>query len=93
MALPDVISRATLNPAKVLGEENMIGTLAPGSRADITFLEPVEGRWVLSDAEGEVLTVDERFVPARVFCAGVDIEPSKRLLRDIWEWENTLAAE
>ncbi|SVD19687.1 uncharacterized protein METZ01_LOCUS372541, partial [marine metagenome] len=23
----------------------------------------------------------------------VDIEPSKRLLRDIWEWENTLAAE
>ena len=93
MPLADVISRATLNPAKVLGEENMIGTLAPGSRADITFLEPVEGRWVLSDAEGEVLTVEERFIPARVFCAGVDIEPSKRLLRDIWEWENTLAAE
>jgi len=84
MPLAEVIRRTTLNPAKVLHEEHEIGTLEPGSRADFTILELVEGRWDLSDAEGEVLTVEERLVPAQVVRAGVEIESSRRLLRDIW---------
>ena len=93
MPLSDVIRRATLNPAKVLHEEHKIGTLAPGSVADITFLEPVKGHWELSDSEGEVLTVEERYVPARVFRSGVTLEPTKRLLRDICEPSHLIAAE
>lgn len=84
MPLADVIRRATLNPAKVLGEEDEIGTLVPGSRADITVLDPVAGRWQLADAEGEVLTVEERLVPALVFREGREILPNRRLLRDVW---------
>jgi len=93
MPLVDLIGRATLNPAKILRAEHEIGTLAPGSRADITILELVEGLWDLSDAEGEVLTVKERLVPARVVRAGVEIESNRRLLRDIWNSEYTVAAE
>ena len=92
MPLVDLISRATLNPARILREEHEIGTLAPGSRADITILELVEGRWNLPDAEGKVLTVEERLVPERVVRAGVQIKSSRRLLRDIWNSEFTAAA-
>ncbi len=92
MPLEDVIRRVTLNPAKILGEEYEIGTLAAGSRADITVLDPVAGRWTLPDAEGEVLTVDELLVPALVIREGTEIIPNRRLLRDIWDAKFPVAA-
>lgn len=87
MPLTDVIRRVTLNPAKILREENDIGTLGIGSRADITVLNPVKGAWSLPDAEGEVLTVDERLIPALVYRNGIETVPNRRLLRDIWHGE------
>lgn len=93
MPLSDVICRATLNPAKVLCEEHNIGTLAPSSLADITLLEPIKGDWDLTDSEGEVITVNERYVPASVFRAGTKLEPTRRLLRDIWKTSDLMAAE
>ncbi|MEX2453125.1 MAG: amidohydrolase family protein, partial [Rhodospirillaceae bacterium] len=93
MPLGEVIRRVTLNPAAVLGEEDEIGTLAVGSRADITVLEPAAGRWSLADAEGEILTVDERLVPALVYRAGTEIVPNRRLLRDVWQPGYPQAAE
>ncbi len=92
MPLQDVIRRVTLNPAKILCEEDEIGTLAAGSRADITVLDPIAGQWTLPDAEGEVLTVDERLVPALVIREGAEIIPNRRLLRDIWNAEIPVAA-
>lgn len=91
--LADVIRRTTLNPAKILREEDEIGTLAPGSLADITVLDPVAGRWSLPDAEGEVLTVDSRLVPAFVYRAGEKIVCSRKLVRDVWTAEYPAAAE
>ncbi|MBO6782777.1 MAG: amidohydrolase family protein [Alphaproteobacteria bacterium] len=93
MPLEDVILRTTLNPAKILGEEDDIGTLAVGSRADITVLDPVAGRWDLPDAEGEVLTVDERLVPWLVIRDGKPIAPDRRLLRDVWNTDVPAAAQ
>jgi len=93
MPLADAVCRATLNPAKILGEEHNIGTLASGTCADITFLEPIKGHWELRDSEDELLIVNERFVPTRVLREGVSIEPTKRLLRDIWDPSKLLAAE
>ncbi len=92
MPLEEVIRRVTLNPAKILCEEHEIGTLAVGSRADITVLDPIAGRWTLPDAEGEVLTVDERLVPALVIRDGTEIIPDRRLLRDIWDAKIPVAA-
>ena len=91
--LADVIRRTTLNPAKILREEDEIGTLAPGSLADITVLDPVAGRWSLPDAEGEVLTVDSRLVPAFVYRAGEKIVCSRKLVRDVWTADYPAAAE
>jgi dihydroorotase len=93
MPLAEVIQRVTLNPAKILREEDEIGTLAIGSRADITVLDPVAGRWTLPDGEGEALTVDQRLVPALVYREGREIVPSRRLLRDVWNGEYADAAE
>lgn len=92
MDLADVVKRATLNPALILGEENEIGTFAPGSRADVTVLDLAEGRWVLTDSLGEALAVDRRLVPATVFREGREIAPNRRLLRDVCPPEMRAAA-
>ena len=93
MALNDVIRRTTLNPAQILREEHEIGTLSVGSRADITVLDSVAGAWPMTDSTGEVLTVDERLVPALVIRAGREIEPGKQLLRDVCDAGLSAAAE
>lgn len=93
MPLAEVIRRTTLNPAKILDEEAIIGTLAIGSRADITVLDSVAGQWDLPDAEGEILTVHERLLPALVIRDGKSIVPNRRLLRDVWNDGIPVAAE
>src|SRR6185437_4781631 len=39
MALPDIVTRATAAPAKILGYEGTVGTLKPGANADISLFE------------------------------------------------------
>ena len=93
MPLEDVIARTTLNPARILREEDEIGTLAADSRADITILDRVSGAWTLSDSTGEELTVEERLVPDLVIRQGRAIVPNRRLLRDVCAPEASAAAE
>ena len=83
MALEQVIARTTYHPAQLIREENEIGTLAVGSRADITILDCEQGPWTLSDGQAETLTVDQRLIPAWVIRDGELIEPNQRLLRDV----------
>ena len=83
MALEQVIARTTYHPAQLIREENEIGTLAVGSRADITILVCEQGPWTLSDGQAETLTVDQRLIPAWVIRACELIEPNQRLLRDV----------
>ena len=92
MDLAEVVKRATLNPALILGEADEIGTLAVGSRADITVLDLAEGSWSLADSTGEALAVDRRLVPETVFRAGREIAPDRRLLRDVCPPEMMRAA-
>jgi len=83
MALEDIIARTTYHSAQLIREENEIGTLAVGSRADITILDCEQGPWTLSDGQAETLTVDQRLIPAWVIRDGELIEPNQRLLRDV----------
>ena len=55
MPLGDALAAVTVNPARVLGEEE-IGTLAIGSRADVTVLEESREDWPMRDGQGEVPT-------------------------------------
>lgn len=81
--LADVIRRTTLNPAKFIGAELEIGTLEVGTRADITVLDRVKGRWPLKDGRGETLWVEERLMPRLVVRAGKTHAPSNKLLTDL----------
>ena len=50
--LDQVVEMSTLNPAKALGQEDRIGSLAVGHQADISVLDMVEGDWVVYDVVG-----------------------------------------
>jgi len=41
--LPQVVAMATINPAKVIGRVDKLGTLKPGAPADIAIMDLVEG--------------------------------------------------
>ena len=77
------LAAVTVNPARVLGEVDEIGTLAIGSRADVTVLEERAEDWPLRDGQGEILVAERRWIPRLVLRAGRPIVPSLRLVRDV----------
>lgn len=81
--LNTIIAGVTCNPAKVLKKQDEIGSLAPGSRADITILDDVREPWEFRVRSGEKLTAERRLIPAYVVREGRVIVPSGRLLRDV----------
>lgn len=83
MPFMQALAALTVNPARVLREETEIGTLAVGSRADITVLEERVERWPLRDSQGESLIAERRWLPCLVVRAGEPIVPTLRLLRDV----------
>jgi dihydroorotase len=83
MPIDDALAAVTVNPARVLGEEDEIGTLAVGSRADITVLEERREDWPMRDGQGEVLVAKRRWIPRLVLRARDPIVPNLRLVRDV----------
>lgn len=81
--LATVIAGTTINPARVLRKEPEIGSLKPGTRADITLLDQVHEPWTFHDSEGATLDTDYRLVPSLVVRNGHVHVPSCRLLRDL----------
>ena len=68
--LDDVIARATVAPARAIGWEGRIGTLAQGATADIAVFELAEGRFPLVDAKGHTVEARQKLIPRRVVRAG-----------------------
>jgi dihydroorotase len=83
MPFTDAVAAVTINPARVLHDEAEIGTLSPGSRADITVLDERVERWPLLDCQRDMLIAERRWLPHLVIRAGEPITPSLRLLRDV----------
>ena len=54
-SLTDVIRMSTYNPARVVGQQQELGTLAEGTAADVTILEEVAGDWSYLDSQGQTL--------------------------------------
>jgi dihydroorotase len=61
--LPQVVTMSTANPAKAIGAEGRIGSLAVGRQADISVLDLQQGDWVVYDILGSGLRVDKAFAP------------------------------
>jgi dihydroorotase len=51
LPLEKIVPMVTVNPAKMLGMENEIGSLRPGVEADISVLHDERGSWTLTDNE------------------------------------------
>jgi dihydroorotase len=61
--LSQVVTMCTANPAKAIGAEHRLGSLAVGRTADISVLELREGDWVVYDVLGASLRVTQAVVP------------------------------
>jgi dihydroorotase len=61
--LPEVITMCTSNPARAIGLDGRLGSLATGRQADISVLEIREGDWVVKDVLGASLPVTRAVTP------------------------------
>jgi len=61
--LEQVITMCTVNPARVLGEQDRLGSLAVGRQADISVFDLREGDWVVRDTVGDSLRIQLAAVP------------------------------
>jgi dihydroorotase len=61
--LPQVVTMCTANPAKAIGVDHRLGSLALGRQADISVLDVQQGEWVVYDVLGAGLPVDRALVP------------------------------
>jgi dihydroorotase len=64
--LNSVIQMTTMNPARVIGLGDRLGSLKAGMVADLSILELRPGRWALVSAGEETLEADQLLVP---YCA------------------------
>ncbi len=60
MSLEQVVAGCTINPARVIGWEDRLGSLEPGREADLAVLELVDGPARLQDSLGKELIADQR---------------------------------
>lgn len=68
--LPTVLRCCTAAPAKLMGLEGQIGTLAPGAYADIAVFRLKETEYVQKDFHDDALRCDRLLVPQLTMIAG-----------------------
>ena len=70
LTLEQAIERVTANPSRVFGALNGLGSLRPGSPADISVFEMEQGRYTLTDALGETRIGNRMLKPVATVRAG-----------------------
>jgi dihydroorotase len=87
MSLEDVVLKTTAIPARALGREREIGTLAPGAQADILVFDVGAGDFSFTDTHLAVRRGNSRIVPELVVKRGHVHVPgsAKTRLRDLYE--------
>ena len=63
MSLAEVIRAVTYRAAQVLGEENRLGTLNPGTEGDIAIFKWKTGEFQMQDRLGNLLEIPRMLVP------------------------------
>lgn len=74
MPLDRVIAAATVAPARAIGRPDL-GTLRPGSPADVTVLDDRTGAFEYLDVTGRTMTGRRRLVPVLTVVGGQILEP------------------
>ena len=73
--LEQVVTMCTANPAKAIGAEARLGSLAVGRQADISVLKTIEGDWTVYDVLGASLSVRQAVVPVLTVKRGEMFRP------------------
>jgi dihydroorotase len=83
--LEQVVAMCTVNPARAIGEDARLGSLAVGRQADISVLEVREGQWVVYDTLRASMKIDKTVVPVLTVKRGRVFEPEWG--PHPWGWE------
>ena len=70
LKLEQIVEMSTINPARALHAEDIIGSLKPGMDADISILELLSGTWKFEDYERETLEIPKLIVPRACIRSG-----------------------
>jgi dihydroorotase len=70
LPLPEVVRRVTATPAACIGMAGLLGTLAPGSPADVSVFRLAEGEWTFRDSSLAEETGGMRLEPVAVVRGG-----------------------
>lgn len=76
-SLADVVRTATLGPAELIDEGKDLGSLSPGTVADLTLFRVVDQKTTLTDSLGNSETGDRDVQPAHCIRAGQVISDMK----------------
>ena len=87
MSLREVVEAATARPAAVLGLEREVGTLRPGSRADIALFRLLQGDFPLQDIHGNVRHASRLLRNTATIVGGRRLELLPRPAGAIWTEE------
>ena len=90
-SVEDVVRMTTSTPAAYLGIQDRAGSLQEGRTADISVLDVVKGRWLLTDAMGKSRVGTEALVPVVTVKGGQAIYPSEP--PHSWGWTPPVAVE
>lgn len=87
MSLEDAVLKTTAVPARVLGREQEIGTLALGAQADVLVFDVETGQFPFVDTHLQVCNGSRRIVPHLVIKRGKVYVPGAATirLRDLYE--------
>jgi dihydroorotase len=83
--LDQVVAMCTLNPARAIGEQDRLGSLAVGRQADISVLKLAQGSWVVYDTTGASMPINQCVVPVLTVKRGQLFEPEWG--PHPWGWE------
>ena len=90
-SVEDVVRMTTSTPAAYLGIQDRAGSLQEGRTADISVLDVVKGRWLLTDATGKSRVGTEALVPVVTIKGGQAIYPGEP--PHSWGWTPPVAVE
>ena len=77
--LDQVVEMTTINPARILGEEQRRGSLGIGMPADVSLLELTEGDFLFADGiEGKTFKGNHLLIPKLTLKSGKEIETQPR---------------
>lgn len=68
--LKQVIAMTTINAARSISADDIMGSLKPGMPADVSILELLSGTWELTDAQKETIKVSKLLSPSMTVKAG-----------------------